>query len=72
VECDDPSFKFKVPEKPATLHRIHVTFTAPKNPPAGGKLVKTIRVRTDGNATGQTQAWAKIEPAAETATAQSK
>lgn len=60
VECDDSHFQFKVDDKSAVLHRIPVTFTAGATP---GKVAQTVRVKTDGGAMGECQAWATIEAA---------
>jgi hypothetical protein len=57
IECDDKSFVFKTDDQAATLHKIPVTFTAPKSP---GRITRTIHIKTDTGATAQLQATANI------------
>jgi hypothetical protein len=59
VECEDKAFAFKVGSESATLHRVPVTFTARDKP---GKLVDTIRIKTDlaKEFAGQCQVWATV------------
>jgi hypothetical protein len=62
VECEDPAFRFTFDPNAATVHKVQVTFTARDKP---GKLLETIRIRTDSakEVAGQCQVWATVVPA---------
>jgi len=60
ISCDDESFQFDLSQanEPKTLHLIPVTFTAGTEL---GKVVKTIRIKTDhGNTEPQLSAYAVV------------
>lgn len=63
VTCDDKSFQFDIPktQSPSTVHQIPVTFVAGKD---AGKVVKTIKIKTDqGEMTPELAAYAVIASA---------
>lgn len=44
VQCDDPRFRFKLPEDARTVQLIPVTFTAEGSP---GQVARTVKIATD-------------------------
>ena len=63
ISCDDKSFKFDTSkeESPKALHMVPVTFSAGAD---AGKVVKTIRIKTDqGDMTPELAAYAVVAAA---------
>lgn len=58
-DCEDPRFALKPTEKPATLHKVPVTFVAGEKP---GRAVAALTIKTDSAhaATVQVQVYANV------------